>query len=100
MALIAEKRGRPRYIADYSGRDLAQPYYDEFYAACDTFTYREMLALSRWFGFSLRTIYRWRSHEDFPRHIETMLVVLDWCGRGKPIRLERRAEIATHQAML
>jgi hypothetical protein len=99
MALITENRGRSRYIADYQGKDLAKSYYEQFYQACDTFTYREMVALSRWFGLSLRTIYRWKSHEDFPRNIERMLIVMDWYGRGKPIRLETRAGIADRQTM-
>ena len=100
MAIVAEKRGRPRYVADYTQRtDLSRPYYDEFYKACSTFTYREMVALSRMLGFSLRTIYRWRNNEDFPRNIGTALVVIDWNKQGKPIKLETRARIARRDTM-
>jgi len=100
MALAVERRGRPRYVADYTWKNaLVQSYYDEFYNACHTLTYREMVALSRLLGFSLRTIYRWKNDEDFPRHIEAVLVVLEWTKRGKPIRQETQAEVAHNQTM-
>ena len=101
MVLATETRGRPRYVADYiTNRDLALPLYYEFYEACDMLSYRQMLALSRLLGVSLRTVYRWKAHEDFPRHLNMALTVIDWTKLGKPIKLETQAEIADKGIML
>jgi hypothetical protein len=95
-----ETRGRPRYIADIEYKDdPAQFYYDKFYKACHPLSYREMLALARHLGFDLRTIYRWRSGESFPRNISTVLTVLDWVRIGKPIKQQTQREIQKANAM-
>jgi hypothetical protein len=93
MAQFGETRGRPRYIADdFPTHDPQLPYSYAFHDACQTFSYREMLALSRRLGCSLRTVYRWKNGEKFPRNIGTMLAVVDWTSRGKAIKLETQAE--------
>ena len=78
---------------------MVQFYYDEFYKACHRFTYREMLALSRLLGCNLRTVYRWKNKEKFPRDIETLLVVMGWTKQGKPIKLETQVEIVDKNTM-
>jgi len=95
-----ETRGRPRYVADMEYKeDPAQFYYDEFYKACRPLSYREMLALARWLDIDLRTVYRWRSGESFPRNIGTMLTVLDWVRLGKPIKQQTQKEIQAANSM-
>jgi len=100
MALVAGRRGRPRYVADYAYKDLAKPLYFEFYDTCDTLSYTESLALSRMLRVSLRTVYRWKTHEDFPRHLEMALATIDWSKQGRPIKQETQAEIAHNRCML
>lgn len=78
--------GRPRYKADIDlTYDRAQFYYDEFYNACRDLSYREMLGLSRTLGYSIRTMYRWRDRQSYPRQTGDILAVLDWTKAGKPL---------------
>jgi hypothetical protein len=58
---------------------------DEFYRTCSTFQYREIMALSRVFGISDRTVRAWKYKENFPRY-EIVKQVIDWVKRGKPVK--------------
>lgn len=95
-----ETRGRPQYVADIEFKeDPAQFYYDRFAEACRPMSYRDMLALARWLKIDLRTVYRWRAGESFPRNISTVLIVLDWVRIGKPIKQQSQKEIQAANAM-
>ena len=96
---MPETRGRPRSVADIDFKsNPAQFYYDEFYKACKPMSYREMMALARYLGIDIRTVYRWRSGESFPRNIGSMLVVLDWVREGKPIKQQTQRELQAAKA--
>jgi hypothetical protein len=73
--------------------DKSLLYYDKFYEACDSLCYRDCVALSRYFNISLRAVYAWRRHLNFPRHIDTALNVIGWVDAGKPMRQEQPSKV-------
>lgn len=98
MAIGVETRGRPRYVADLNlAQDLALPYYEEFYAACREFSYRDIIALARRLGCTPRSLYRWKHVQECPK-FDTMLKVIAWTAAGKPIKLESQAQ--AHKASM
>lgn len=97
-ASIFSRRGRPRFVAQTSSKDLVLPYYDSFYNACETLKYREIMALSRALGVHSRTVEAWKYKEKRPG-FKRMLEVLAWIEAGKPMELQPSSQEArSHSA--
>jgi hypothetical protein len=61
MAILGARTGRPCFVADIPfDNDRKLELLDEFYKVCNTFHYRDMMAVSRAFNISDRTIRRWK----------------------------------------
>jgi len=89
MAVVSLTRlGRPRFVAQLGDTDLAQSYYDDFYNACATLRYRDIMALSRALNVHTRTIESWKYNEKRP-DFSIMLEVIDWTKQGKPMFTEQ-----------
>lgn len=90
---VSNKVGRPRYVADIKDTNPAQYYCNKFYKACRKLSYHEMSALAQYLGMEVRTMYRWRAGESFPRELNTMLVVIRWVRDNKPIITQSQEEL-------
>jgi hypothetical protein len=88
MVMAIAKAGRPHAVAeiDYD-TDKAVALRAEFYAACSSLNYREIMALSRALGVTPVTVSNWKYKIYFPNY-NTAHQVIDWVRRGKPMRLE------------
>jgi hypothetical protein len=87
MAVAIITCGRPRVMADIDfDNALKRTFIDDFQSGCDTFHYREMMALSRTLGVTPVTVANWKYRIYFPR-FDIAADVLDWVQRGKPIKL-------------
>jgi hypothetical protein len=86
MAISLKRPGRPCLVAviNFSG-DPDYPFWDEFYKVCSSFHYAEIMALSRAFGLSPRTVENWKYRISFPRNGIAQQVVA-WVEQGKPMK--------------
>ena len=96
---MLSNRGRPRFVAQIVATDLALPYLYSFYQACETFHYRDVMALSRALGVHPRTIEAWKYREKRPS-FEKMLEVIAWDKAGRPMKLEQSSQAARHNSLL
>lgn len=86
MVVAIAKRGRPFHIAEINYEtDSEVKLRDQFYKACSTFHYCDIMALSRAIGVEPRTVERWKYKEVFPSWY-VALQIIDWVKRGKPMR--------------
>ena len=85
VPLRGSRRGRPPYVAQLDlVHDPALEFYTSFYTVCESFRYRDIMALSRALGISASAIEKWKYGQRMPR-IGTALTVLDWVSQGKPM---------------
>ena len=96
-SLVTNKGGRPHYVARLP-KDQSLQFRDNFYQACSTFKYRDIVALSRALGTSPRAVISWKYRERMPR-ISTALSVLEWTKQGKPMQLESPGQKASAFSM-
>lgn len=87
MAMATAASGRPRSVAQipFSNRRKVE-LLDEFYGACSSFRYPEIMALSRGLGVSANAVERWKYRLSFPRW-DIAVDVIEWVKAGKPVRL-------------
>ena len=87
MIIGRKAPGRPVYIADIEFNvSRSTQFYDDFRKAAKKLCYRDIVALSRYFRISERSIYAWHYGEHFPRRWDIMMDVIEWVGNGKPMR--------------
>lgn len=89
MAVTYSKAGRPCFVADIdfsNDRELALR--DAFYKACNSFSYRDMMALSRALNVAPITVRTWKYGLRFPRR-DIAKEVIDWVNEGKPMKQVR-----------
>jgi hypothetical protein len=88
MAVTCLRGGRPYAVAEINfDNDRKLQLLNEFYNVCNSFNYRDMMALSRALGVCFVTVARWKYKITFPRW-DTAIDVIEWVNCGKPIRLE------------
>jgi hypothetical protein len=98
--MTVNRGGRPRYVAVIDeSKDLAQPYYDTFYEICNTFKYRDIMALSRALGIHASTVEKWKYRKSMPA-FATYLYVIEWVRLGKPMKTELPGRKSSSFSML
>ena len=92
MALGTSRAGRPYVVAviPFSNERKVR-LLEEFYGACESFHYRETMAVSRALGVEPRTVERWKYKETFPRR-DIAEDLIEWVKQGKPIRMVSPSE--------
>jgi len=89
MAVNYSKAGRPCFVADFgSTRDKLLAFQGEFYDACSQFRYRDIVAVSRACGITVKAVESWKYGWRFPKK-ERAEEVLDWVKAGKPMKQVR-----------
>ena len=92
MALGTARAGRPYAVAEIPFQNERKVgLLDEFYDACSSFHYREIMAVSRALRVQPCTVERWKYKETFPRW-DIAVDVIEWVNQGKPIRLVSQSE--------
>ena len=98
MALGRPVTGRPYPLAEIPFLNARMSILDEFYSVCSTFRHRELVAVSRCLGVHYVTVQRWKYKMTFPSY-ETVVSVLEWEKRGKPIRMVKQSGAPATQVM-
>lgn len=92
MALGTARAGRPYAVAEIPFQNERKVgLLEEFYDACSTFHYREIMAVSRALGVTPVTVGNWKYKTTFPRW-DMAVDVIEWVKQGKPIRLVSQSE--------
>lgn len=87
MALGAARAGRPYVVAVIPfNNERKVRLLNEFWGACESFHYRETMAVSRALGVEARTVERWKYKETFPRR-DIAEDIIEWVRQGKPVRV-------------
>jgi hypothetical protein len=82
----ARKGGRPCPVAVMYDARLDVTFYEQFYAACSTFGYRDIMAVSRRLDVSPRTVRNWKYHKTLPVD-QIVFAVVEWVKEGKPTEM-------------
>lgn len=89
MAVMCSRAGRPCFVAVMgSVKDKQLAFWDEFLAVCSGFHYREIVAVSRACGLSIRAVESWKYGQRFPNK-DRAQEVIDWVKAGKPMKKTR-----------
>lgn len=85
---MASKDGKGRRVyAVAEGLGVARfedDYYQEFYAACSAFGYKDIMAVSRSLDVTPRTVRNWKYRKTLPQD-GIVFGVVSWVREGKPI---------------
>ena len=89
MAVTCSRAGRPCFVAEIDlSDDREMALRDAFYKACETFRYRDIMALSRALHVAPITVQTWKYGLRFPRR-DIAHEVIDWVNAGKPMKQVR-----------
>ena len=99
MVMATAGRGRPCSVAEIPfSNERKVKLLQEFYGACATFRYPEIMAVSRALGVHRATVERWKYQLTFPRW-DIAVDVIEWVRQGKPTKVVPPSEALAAKVM-